>query len=130
MAQFLDRALDLPTATGDHPFTDIGSRPPGVQQAIANLYEAGITGGCTATTFCPTASVTRGQMSKFIVIGYGLTPIPGAGSFTDDNGQFSEQYNNRMAQDEITSGCGPGLFCPQANVLREQMANFLFEAEN
>ena len=27
---FLDRALDLPTATGDHPFTDIGSRPPGV----------------------------------------------------------------------------------------------------
>ena len=71
MAMFLDRALDLPTATGDHPFTDIGSRPAGAQQAIANLYEAGITSGCTATTFCPTASVTRGQMSKFIVIGYG-----------------------------------------------------------
>lgn len=130
MAMFLDRALDLPTATGDHPFTDIGSRPAGAQQAIANLYEAGITGGCTATTFCPTASVTRGQMSKFIVLGYELAPIDGPGAFTDDNGHFSEPYNNRMAADGITSGCAAGLYCPPATVLREQMANFIFEAEN
>ena len=35
-----------------------------------------------------------------------------------------------MAADGITSGCGAGLFCPQATVLREQMAKFIFEAEN
>ena len=57
-------------------------------------------------------------------------PIDGPGSFTDDNGHFSEPYNNRMAADGITSGCAAGLFCPQATVLREQMAKFIFEAEN
>ena len=30
------------------------------------LYNAGITGGCTATTYCPTANVTRGQMAAFL----------------------------------------------------------------
>lgn len=130
MAVFLDRVLDLPTATGDHPFTDIGGRPAYKQQAIANLYEAGIATGCMATTFCPTAPVTRGQMSKFIVIGYELAPMDGPGPFTDDNGHFSEAYNNRMAADGITSGCAAGLYCPQATVLREQMAKFIFEAEN
>jgi hypothetical protein len=130
MAVFLDRALDLPTATGDHPFTDIGERPEYAQQAIANVYEAGIAGGCTATTFCPIAPVTRGQMSKFIVLGYELTPIAGPGPFSDDNGHFSEPYNNRMAADGITSGCTATTFCPLASVLREQMAKFLFEAEN
>ena len=130
MAVFLDRALDLPTASEPAPFTDLASRPAYVRNAVANVYEAGITAGCTTTTFCPQAAVTRGQMSKFIVVGYGLTPIPGIGAFTDDNGHFSEQYNNRMAQDEITSGCGASIYCPHATVLREQMAKFLFEAEN
>ena len=69
-------------------------------------------------------------MSKFIVLGYELAPIPGTGAFTDDNGHFSEPYNNRMAADEITSGCAAGAYCPHATVLREQMAKFLFEAEN
>jgi hypothetical protein len=130
MAVFLDNALDLPTASGPPPFTDLADRPAYVRQAIASAYEAGITAGCTETTYCPLEPVTRGQMSKFIVVGYGLTPIPGLGSFTDDNGHFSEQYNNRMAHDGITTGCGVGRYCPHAIVLREQMAKFLFEAEN
>jgi probable HAF family extracellular repeat protein len=29
----------------------------------------GITGGCTATTYCPTAAVTRGQMAVFMMVG-------------------------------------------------------------
>ncbi len=130
MAVFLDRALDLPTANGGHPFTDIADRPLRVREAVANLYEAGITAGCTPTRFCPRDQVTRGQMSAFIVVGYDLEPIPGSGPFTDDNGHFSERFNNRMAADEITSGCAAGKYCPSAFVLREQMAKFLFEAEN
>jgi S-layer homology domain len=130
MAVFLNRALDLPTASGPAPFTDLATRPQYVRQAVANAYEAGITSGCTETTFCPQAPVTRGQMSKFIVLGYELEPVPGPGTFTDDDGHFSEPYNNRMAADGITSGCGPAAYCPHATVLREQMAKFLFEAEN
>jgi hypothetical protein len=30
------------------------------------------TSGCTPTTFCPSVSVTRGQMAKFIVLAFGL----------------------------------------------------------
>jgi hypothetical protein len=130
MAVFLDRALDLPDAANPPPFTDIADRPLRVREAVANLYEAGITAGCTPTKFCPRAVVTRGQMSAFIVVGYGLDPIPGAGSFTDDDGHFSERFNNRMAADGITSGCAVGRYCPFDPVLREQMAKFLFEAEN
>jgi hypothetical protein len=130
MAVFLNRALDLPTAAGPAPFTDLATRPEYVRQAVANVYEAGITAGCTATTYCPQAAVTRGQMSKFIILGYELDPIPSPDLFTDDDGHFSEPYNNRMATDDITTGCGEDIFCPHANVLREQMAKFIFEAEN
>jgi S-layer homology domain len=130
MAVFLNRALDLPTAAEPAPFTDLAARPEYVRVAVANVYAAGITSGCTATTFCPQAAVTRGQMSKFIILGYELEPIPSPDLFTDDTGHFSEPYNNRMATDDITTGCGEDTYCPHATVLREQMAKFLFEAEN
>ena len=74
-------------------------------------------------------------MSKFIVEGYNdeggkaLDPIPGAGAFTDDIGHFSEPYNNAMADAGITGGCATAMYCPLANVLREQMAVFIFRAD-
>lgn len=131
MAVFLDRALGLTDAV-DQGFTDIGSLSLAFQQAINNVAANGLTDGCTVTPkkYCPGQAVTRGQMSKFIVIGYGLAPIAGAGTFTDDNGHFSEPYNNRMAADGITTGCTATTFCPNQGVLREQMAVFLFRAEN
>jgi S-layer homology domain len=131
MAVFLTRALGL-SNFADAGFQDIGSLNQTFKDSINAVANAGITSGCSVTpkNFCPSSSVTRGQMSVFIVKGYGLTPIAGAGIFTDDNGHFSETYNNRMAADGITSGCAATLFCPNTNVLREQMAVFLFRAEN
>ena len=130
MAVFLDRALDFPDAP-DQGFEDLDGLSPGFIQAINNLAAEGLTGGCSTTpkNFCPGEQVTRGQMSKFIVLGYGLAPISGAGSFTDDDGHFSEPYNNRMAADGITSGCTATTYCPNRPVFREQMAAFLFRAE-
>jgi hypothetical protein len=63
MAAFLDRALDLPDATTDYFTDDAGSIFEG---SINSLREASITTGCTATAFCPTASVQRGQMAAFL----------------------------------------------------------------
>ncbi len=34
---------------------------------IEKLAQDGITGGCTATTFCPNDPVTRAQMAVFLV---------------------------------------------------------------
>ena len=63
MASFLARALELPPATTDSFTDDDASQHEG---NINRLAEAGITGGCTATTFCPRAGVTRGQMAAFL----------------------------------------------------------------
>jgi hypothetical protein len=63
MAAFLARALDLPPTTTDF-FTDDGSST--FERDIDRLAAAGITTGCTPTTFCPTANVTREQMAAFL----------------------------------------------------------------
>jgi hypothetical protein len=63
MASFLVRALNLPATSSDFFTDDEGSIHEG---DINRLAAAGITGGCTATTFCPHQSVTREQMAAFL----------------------------------------------------------------
>jgi hypothetical protein len=63
MATFLARALDLPASPTDHFTDDDGSTHEADINAIA---DAGITTGCSATTFCPTADTTRGEMAAFL----------------------------------------------------------------
>lgn len=63
MASFLARALQLPPATKDY-FTDDAGSPH--QADINRLAEAGITGGCSATTYCSGMTVTRDQMAAFL----------------------------------------------------------------
>lgn len=63
MASFLARALALPSAGRDYFTDDEGSIH---EDAINRLAAAGITTGCTATTYCPTSVVTREQMAAFL----------------------------------------------------------------
>ena len=63
MASFLARGLALPSTTTDF-FTDDGSSVHEVD--INRVAAAGITSGCTATTYCPLSPVTRGQMAAFL----------------------------------------------------------------
>jgi hypothetical protein len=63
MASFLARALDLSPARRDF-FTD---DERSIHEADINrLAASGITSGCSATRYCPTGSVTRGQMVAFL----------------------------------------------------------------
>jgi hypothetical protein len=48
-----------------HQFTDVPNSNPFHAQVDA-LVNAGITAGCTATTYCPNSAVTRGQMAAFM----------------------------------------------------------------
>ena len=75
MAIFLLRAkhgatYTPPAATGTM-FTDV---PQNYWAAawIEQLVNEGISGGCTATTFCPSTSVTRAQMAIFLVRTFNL----------------------------------------------------------
>jgi hypothetical protein len=50
---------------GSHQFTDVPADHT-FHDDIGALYGARITAGCSPTTFCPDAPVTRGQMAAFL----------------------------------------------------------------
>lgn len=72
MAAFLVRARLAVNSSQPFPspspqgFSDV---PPGnlFFNHIQKLRELGVTGGCTATTYCPDQITTRGQMAVFLV---------------------------------------------------------------
>ncbi|MFP5341305.1 MAG: S-layer homology domain-containing protein [Candidatus Limnocylindria bacterium] len=94
---------------------------------IVWLAEQRITGGCAAGRYCPDDPVTRGQMASFLSRALGLTEDK-PDRFTDDTGNTHERAINRIAFEGITGGCAPTLYCPKANVKRDQMASFLSRA--
>jgi hypothetical protein len=100
---------------------------------IEALAEAGITFGCNpplGDRFCPTGSVTRGEMAAFLTRALRLTERMSA-RFTDDNGSIFEADIERMAAAGITRGCNPPVndrFCPDRAVTRAEMAAFLVRA--
>ena len=92
MAEFLATALELPLSAAEPPpsstgplpsstpstgypvttpvtFTDIADNPHAA--SIQALADAGVTRGCTKTTFCPDRIVTRAQMDKFLARAFG-----------------------------------------------------------
>lgn len=124
MAAFLTRALSLPAAPSAG-FTDtVGNT---FEDAIDRLKAAGITTGCSPTTFCPQDPVTRGQMAAFLTRALNLPAAPSRG-FNDTVGSIFENAIDRLAAAGITHGCGSDRFCPGDTVTREQMAAFLHRA--
>lgn len=65
MASFLSRALGLVDGGGIDYFTDDDGSTHEI--AINRVAHAGITTGCAPSTYCPLASVTRGQMAAFLM---------------------------------------------------------------
>ena len=63
MASFLVRAFSLPSTTRDYFTDDQGN---GHERQINALAASGITGGCGPSRFCPSGTVTRGQMAAFL----------------------------------------------------------------
>ena len=107
------------------PFSDITGST--FRDDIVWLYESGITTGCGVRLYCPVAPVTRAQMASFLARALDL-PATTTDFFDDDDGSTHEVNINRLAAAGITLGCGPSLYCPNANVTRAQMASFLVRA--
>lgn len=103
-------------------FSDTASSPFAAD--IEWLVDAGITTGCTASRFCPNATVTRGQMASFLVRALRL-PAASRDFFRDDESSVHEADINRLAASGIASGCASGRYCPGATVTRAEMASFL-----
>jgi hypothetical protein len=100
---------------------------------ITEIALHGITKGCDPpdnARFCPTSSVTRGEMAAFLVRALHL-PASADDRFTDDDGSVFESYIQSLAAAGITVGCNPPAndrFCPDASVTRAEMATFLSRA--
>jgi spore germination protein YaaH len=124
MASFLSRFLKLPATSTDYFDDDNGNKHEG---AINRLAAAGITVGCGPRKYCPDGLVLRDQMASFLARALKL-PTTSTDYFDDDSGNRHEAAINRLAASGITSGCGPGRYCPKGVVLREQMAAFLHRA--
>lgn len=65
IAAMFARGYDTPLPTGTVPFGDVSATNVH-RAAIGRLVAAGITGGTTATTYAPTARVSRAQMASFL----------------------------------------------------------------
>lgn len=129
---FTDFAQNSLRRIAPHTFSDV---TPGlaIWPFVEAIVAAGITGGCSDTTFCPDNLVTRAQMAVFLLTarhGPGYTPPPATGTVFNDvsAGSFAAAWIEQLAAEGITGGCGGGNFCPNGSVTREQMAVFLLAA--
>lgn len=111
---------------------EFGDVPPDhlFETEITWLAEHGITRGCNPPTndmFCPEDTVTRGEMSAFVVRALGLAATTDD-FFVDDDGTTFEDDINRLAASGITLGCNPPTndqYCPDSEITRAQMATFM-----
>ena len=97
-----------------------------------SLAARSIAAGCGGGAYCPEFPVTREQMAVLILrTEHGPAYVP-----PDPTGVFSDvpvsspfaRWVERLAAEGITTGCGGGLFCPQAATTRGEMAVFLVTA--
>ena len=113
---------------------------------IETLLHAGITAGCTATTYCPGATVDRGSMAIFIAkaVAGGGPNVPatgevggnpyncaGGGTSLFDDVTPTDLYCRHVhyiAGRNVTAGCSPTTFCPAGTITRIEMAAFIAKA--
>ncbi len=113
-------------------FADAGGAP--FRDDIDTVARNGITSGCGNGNYCPAASVTRAQMAVFLLKAkHGALytpPAPFFYPFADaPEGSFAADWIAETFFEGIAAGCGAGNYCPDAPVLRSQMAVFLLKAE-
>ncbi|MCS7313463.1 MAG: hypothetical protein NZ742_11235, partial [Acidobacteria bacterium] len=115
-------------------------------RAVETMLHRGVTGGCTASDYCPGGSTNRAQMAVFISRAVLGTDPPVAGSgpagswncgdglpnqFTDvPDGVFYCRHAHWMWAHNITSGCTATQYCPADLLNRAQMAVFIVKAFN
>ena len=116
-------------------FTDVPSTDTNFKY-VQKMRDLGITGGCSATTYCPDANVSRDQMAVFIVrarlgatatFTYNPTPY-----FADVPADYQPavffKSIQKLKEIGITAGCSLTSYCPATFVTRGQMAIFLERA--
>jgi hypothetical protein len=100
-----------------------------VTTLVRNAITVGIGGGLYGVN----DDTLRQQMAVFLLkakFGLCYAPPPCTGVFTDVPCSSSfAPWIEALAALGVTGGCGPGIYCPQNPVRRDQMAAFLLKAK-
>ena len=73
-------AVAVPSAWAFHLFDDVPDASPH-HEDVSRIAGAGITAGCTPTSYCPAAAVRRDQMASFLGRGLGRIASTDVGGF-------------------------------------------------
>jgi cysteine-rich repeat protein len=111
-------------------FADVPRANP-FYRFVEILLHRGVTGGCTATAYCPGTATTREQMAVFVLVAKDATINPpacvaGSEAFLDvpASNPFC-RFVEELARRGVVGGCGGGNYCPISPVTREAMAVFV-----
>jgi hypothetical protein len=132
MAVFLLKAkLGLcytPPACTPGFFTDVPC-PSTFANWIQAMATQGITGGCGDGAYCPQNPVRRDQMAVFLLKaehGSSYVPPVCTGIFSDVPCPSTfANWIEQLYKENVTSGCGGGMYCPASSNTRGQMAVFI-----
>jgi len=72
--------------------------------------------------------VVLGLVMSLVLVGAPSLAAPFSGMFNDDDGNVHEPNIQAIAQEGITLGCGPSVYCPGRTIRRDEMASFLARA--
>ena len=124
-AQMIVRDLGLSTENRPNPnLKDVTSKSYGYD-IIAAVADEGIMKGNAEGEFKPSATLTRGQMSKILVEAYKLQGSSNE-TFTDvPSGFWAVDYINTLSAKGITTGYQDHTFKPNNKTTRAQFAMFL-----
>lgn len=118
-------ALPVPA---ENPFDDVPDDGT-FRDDILKLHAAGIIDGVSDSEYNPNGTLTRGQMSKVVVLGLehlGLVLDSADAGFTDvpEGGTF-KPFIDKLANEQIVGGYPDGTFKPNRTIQRNQLSKFV-----
>lgn len=108
------------------PFTDLAAGA-WYEDAVAYVYRHDLMSGFSEDTFGPNAALSRAQLCQILYNMEGRPAVTGSGSFSDlAEGAWYTDAVTWAASQGIVDGYGGGLFGPDDNITREQLASILY----
>ena len=119
-------ALVLDSKSHDLPFTDLAA-DAWYTDAVAYVYRHDLMAGYGENLFGPDDDLSRAQLCQIIYNMEGQPATSGSSVFTDvaDSAWYADAVTWAASQG-IVGGYGGGLFGPEDNITREQLAAILY----
>jgi uncharacterized repeat protein (TIGR02543 family) len=119
-------ALVLDSKSHDLPFTDLAA-DAWYTDAVAYVYRHDLMAGYGENLFGPDDDLSRAQLCQIIYNMEGQPATSGSSVFTDvaDSAWYADAVTWAASQG-IVGGYGGGLFGPEDNITREQLASILY----